>query len=175
MRPTMGKTRDAIFKILNSGSFSGFLLGAKFLDLFCGSGAVALEALSRGASHAIMVDENPEYLNIARMNAEALQESKNITILHCSVPCSNKSSNLYRAVQESNIIFADAPYNSGLANKILLMLAKNSMQDNSIIVLEISRLENIEIPICFKQLTDRYYGKSRILVIKKIIREFCEL
>jgi 16S rRNA (guanine966-N2)-methyltransferase len=169
----MGRTRDAIFKILDSGSFAGFLDGAKFVDLFCGSGAVALEALSRGARHAVMIDENPEYLNLARMNAELLGESNNITVLHTSIPCNN-TSNLRKAIQDSNIVFADAPYGSGLTNEILLMLSKNGfMRADSIIVLEVSKTENIDLLPGFEILTDRFYGRSHILIVKKLIQEVC--
>ena len=175
MRPTMGRTRDAVFKILSSGSFAGFLVGAKFVDLFCGSGAVALEALSRGARHAVMIDENPEYLNLARMNAEMLGESENVTMLQASMPCNNISS-LRRAIQDSNIIFADAPYGSGLANEILLMLSRSGfVSADVIIVLEISRTESIDLPPDFEILTDRFYGRSHILIVKKLIQEACEL
>lgn len=66
-RPTGSMVREAVF-----GMLGGSVEGAEVLDLFCGSGAMALEALSRGASHAIMIDNDPKACAIARSNAARL-------------------------------------------------------------------------------------------------------
>src|SRR5665213_1716396 len=65
-RPTSDRVREAIFSIL------GDITGARVLDLFAGSGALAIEALSRGAAHATLVDTSPAALTAIRRNLEAL-------------------------------------------------------------------------------------------------------
>ena len=74
IRPTMAKVRDAIFKISSKFLPEDFLIA----DLFCGSGAMSIEALSRGAKLAYMVDKSQPSLQIAKKNAEALNISKSM-------------------------------------------------------------------------------------------------
>src|SRR5690606_17116265 len=73
VRPTSDRTREALFNILAHAGFEGFALeGARVLDLFAGSGALGIEALSRGAGFALFVEEHPESRAAIRENMEAL-------------------------------------------------------------------------------------------------------
>src|SRR5689334_11811640 len=78
VRPTSGKTRGAVFNILMHGQFSGEedspIIGKCVIDLFCGTGALGLEALSRGAEHVIFVDGSADSLNLARTNITRFKE-----------------------------------------------------------------------------------------------------
>jgi 16S rRNA (guanine966-N2)-methyltransferase len=69
LRPTSDRAREALFNILASGGYESDLVGCHFLDAFCGTGAAAIEALSRGAAHATLIDRD---LTPARENVRAL-------------------------------------------------------------------------------------------------------
>src|SRR5690606_13287839 len=79
VRPTSDFARQAIFNILAHGALNGQTFeGKHVLDLFCGTGAFGLEALSRGAASVTFVDEAREALATARHNADRIQESENV-------------------------------------------------------------------------------------------------
>lgn len=97
MRPTTERAREAIFSIL------GDIGGARVLDLFCGTGALAIEALSRGASRATLVDSNPA---LAQRNVEALELSDRAGVVRSDV-----SRYLDRAPEASfDLVLCDPPY-----------------------------------------------------------------
>src|SRR5215472_13847040 len=81
IRPTGARTREAVFNILMHGQFGGHehspLIDKSVIDLFCGTGALGLEALSRGAKHVTFVDEAAESLSLANANAAYMKESEN--------------------------------------------------------------------------------------------------
>ncbi len=78
VRPTSDRAREAVFNILAHGGFvsggASAVAGAVVLDAFCGTGAMGLVALSRGAARAIFVDNEPQSLVAARANVAALRE-----------------------------------------------------------------------------------------------------
>jgi 16S rRNA (guanine966-N2)-methyltransferase len=116
IRPTQDKVREAVFNII--GDFNG----KKILELFAGSGAFGIEAISRGAGHATFVDNNPRCVETIRKNIESL-----------GVPCSqydiirtnalNVLPMFERGRELFNIIFLDPPYYRGLAKKCLINIA----------------------------------------------------
>jgi 16S rRNA (guanine966-N2)-methyltransferase len=95
-RPTSDKVREAIFNILQE-------IPPRILDLYCGSGAMALEALSRGAASAVLVDRAPAAVQVARANAEALGLTPKIQIIQAPVE-------RVRLEGPFDLIFADPPY-----------------------------------------------------------------
>ena len=76
VRPTADRVRETLFNILVAGNAWRGLDGARVADIFCGTGAIALEALSRGASHAVLVDNAPAALDAASRNVVALGEDR---------------------------------------------------------------------------------------------------
>ena len=72
IRPTSDRTREAIFNILAHADWAPEIEGARVLDAFCGTGALGLEALSRGAGHAVFMDQGREALDLVRRNIAAL-------------------------------------------------------------------------------------------------------
>lgn len=172
-KPTTGIIREALFNILNGGRFCE-LEGAIFLDLFCGTGAIAFEAISRGASHAILVDNDANQLKYAESNAKKMGIAKNITVIRsdaCLLP---------KAFRKCDIIFADPPYesvakngettfvnNKDLHNKVLKSLKKQGwIDENSLIVFEISKLSQFQENPDFEFVEERVYGKSKIVIMK---------
>lgn len=106
VRPTSSRTRHAIFNILNSYMD---LHNITVLDLFSGSGALGLEALSRGAAHVTFVDLNPTFVI---QNVTALKVEGRTTILR-------QDGTAARIPNTVDLILADPPYSKGFAAKLL--------------------------------------------------------
>ena len=113
LRPTSDKNRENLFNILLSSpkiKQAGFeISNCNFLDVFSGTGAVALEALSRGFKSASLVDNNRDHLNLAKDNAEILGEN------NLEYFCIDVSRSIFKNHQQYNLIFIDPPYNKNLA------------------------------------------------------------
>src|SRR5579871_6488550 len=111
IRPTSDFAREAIFNILAHGThgLNGHTFeGQQVLDVFCGTGAFGLEALSRGAAQALFIDQSREALKTARDNAQRLHEETTADFLladGAKLPLSKRSYSL---------IFLDPPYFAGL-------------------------------------------------------------
>ena len=101
-RPTLGKIKKAVFDILQDK-----VKGARFLDLFSGTGAVAIEALSRGASEAVLVDNRASMIHLAKENLELVNYLSRSRILKGNVM---KVINKVAPYGPFEIIFADPPY-----------------------------------------------------------------
>ena len=84
LRPTSGMARGALFNIISHGEFSGEnnpFIGKSVADLFCGSGALGFEALSRGAASVTFIDQSQDSLNLVRKTAEHFKEISNCRLL----------------------------------------------------------------------------------------------
>jgi 16S rRNA (guanine966-N2)-methyltransferase len=114
IRPSTEKTREAIFSALG-----GDVVDARVADLFCGSGALALEALSRGAAGALLIDAQPGTVAVARENIRALGLEARARVMNMNVFALRASH--FKGI---NIVFADPPYKSGYGEKLLLSLQK---------------------------------------------------
>lgn len=116
-RPTSAKLRARIFDLLQTE-----IQGARFLDLFAGSGAVGFEALSRGALHTTFIEGSRKAARVLRLNGQELQATTEMTLHIATLP------NALRKLQGPfDIIFADPPYAKGLGQKILDTLESLSL------------------------------------------------
>ncbi len=162
VRPTSERAREAVFNLLENGRAigeAGFsLVGSTVLDAFCGSGALALEALSRGASFASFVDIDTGALAAARANAETLGESERCAFLRADtgLPAS--------APRAHTLAFLDPPYGKALAAPALAGLAANGwLAEGAICVVERGASENaLDLPPEFAALDCRRYGAAII-------------
>ncbi len=102
-RPTSSMLRETLFNICQ-----GYIQEAAFLDLFAGSGAMGLEALSRGASHATFIDSSREAIKCIKQNLNTLELQQHATVLQGDV--FNKIKSLIKARKQYDIIYADPPY-----------------------------------------------------------------
>lgn len=102
MRPTADRVREALFSALGSRME---LAGARVLDLFAGSGALALEAVSRGAAHATLVERHGPTLALARRNAQALGVLDRVATVRADA-----LAHLGRVAEPLDLILADPPY-----------------------------------------------------------------
>lgn len=100
VRPTLDRVREALFNIIAPG-----IIDASFLDLFAGSGANGIEALSRGAASAVFVDSNAQAHTCIRKNLETTRLGQGATLLRYSLP-----GELAKITGCYDVIFADPPY-----------------------------------------------------------------
>lgn len=128
-RPTSEKVREAIFNILPD------VEGARVLDLFAGSGALGIEALSRGAVHATFVDSGKPALEVLRRNLADLGLADRATIIAQEAVAAAR-----RAPAEPYaFVFVDPPYASDLASRAVLALPAEALSSDAWIVIEHDR------------------------------------
>lgn len=136
-RPTTDRVRESIFAILGD-----IVPGAKVLDAFAGTGAMGLEALSRGASHAVFVDASAAAARVVRDNVEACGAAGVSEVLRMDIR--KALSFLARGSRRFDLVFVDPPYMTGLAQRTLADLDELKMLDTmAIAVVEHSRREEI--------------------------------
>ncbi len=164
IRPTSGRTRGAVFNILTHGRFYGEnspIIGSRIVDIFCGTGALGLEAFSRGAAHVTFVDENQRAVDITRKNVEKFGEMKNASFIR------SDSTRIPPAIKPCKLAFLDPPYESGLAPKGLKSLVKGGwLEKGAIVVVEISKKEELEIPEEFEKVSERIYNSTKIILLE---------
>lgn len=149
VRPTSDRAREALFAIL------GDVSGLRVLDLFCGTGALALEALSRGAASAVLVDQEPR---LARRNVAALGVGE-----RCEVVRSDVLRYLERATERFDLVLCDPPY--GLAARLapdLDRLLPPRLAEGARVVVESAAREPLELDLPL--LRERGYGEALIRI-----------
>jgi len=115
VRPTSDRVREAIFSVLGQA-----VVEALVLDLFAGTGALSLEALSRGARDAVLVEEHASALKILRDNIKTLGLESHTRVL--ALPVTRALKKLAGQGQQFSLVFLDPPYERGLALKTLAAL-----------------------------------------------------
>lgn len=167
IRPTSDRAREAIFNVLahneafRHGS-SQMPQNARVLDVFAGTGALGLEALSRGATHATFIDDSAESIKIMRLNAGALREIPRVTLLQRDAQSPG------RAPAPCNLIFLDPPYGANMAGAALVaLLDQGWIADNAVIVAEIGANDRMAIPDKFTLIEEREYGAAKVLFLRK--------
>jgi 16S rRNA (guanine(966)-N(2))-methyltransferase RsmD len=164
VRPTADRVREALFSILISRL--GSLHECKVLDLFAGTGALALEALSRGAQHAILVEAHPESIKIISTNIEGCRMRDCAEVLRGELPAA-----LALTVKSGpfDLIFLDPPYAQGLAQATLTRIAAlELLSARGIIVVETEKGEILPEQIgSLSQTNQRYYGVSAITTYER--------
>lgn len=163
IRPTGSRTREAVFNIVMHGNFSeagSLLIDQHVIDLFCGTGALGLEALSRGAKHVTFIDESSESIALARGNVQKMHETDNATLIR------SDSTALPKARHRCSLAFLDPPYNSGLAVRSLLSLhVQGWLVPGAIAVVELSGKEVLAAPEPYIIMDERQYGNSRVMFL----------
>lgn len=158
--------REALFSILNE-----YIAGAAVLDLFSGTGALGLEALSRGAAHAVFVDRSPRALGLIRINLQLCFTQAPATIMRLDL---NKDSafqvlgNKFAAHHPFDLIFLDPPYEKKLAEKTLLMVEKIGLAAPGGLVIAEERWTE-ELPEAIGRLRlwkKRRYGETGIRIYR---------
>ena len=161
-RPTSDRVREAVFNILEHGFDWRGLDGAQVADIFCGTGALALEALSRGAEHAVLVDDNREAWEAARQNIEALDETTNVTVLR-----NDATQPMPRPRHPVDLAFLDPPYRSDMARPALEALRDGGwLADDAICVVEQAEASLFDTPAGFQIVDERRWGDTRVFFLR---------
>jgi 16S rRNA (guanine966-N2)-methyltransferase len=164
VRPTSDRAREALFNILSHGQFAAEgvpLIDAAVLDAFAGTGALGLEALSRGAASAAFIERDPEALAVLRKNVAALDEGARARIRP------GDATRPPRATAPCDIVFIDPPYRSGLAATALSGLAAAGwLAPEALVVVEIAAREDF-LPLAgFTLEAERVYGAARLVFLR---------
>lgn len=156
VRPTTDRVKESLFSILQFE-----LVGKSFLDLFSGSGQIAIEALSRGAKNATIVDASPKSINVCKKNLEIVGYVNRVKIVNAQSDVFIKNtSDMY------DIAFLDPPYAKGLL-EICLPFVADKMSKSGLIVCE--HPSNLNLPEKandFKKVKTYKYGKIMLTLYR---------
>ena len=164
IRPTSDKVRGAIFNALVS---RGAVDGARVLDCFCGTGALGLEALSRGAVHATFWDKDRRSLDLAKRNVEVLGAMERCDFVlrdACGV-----QARVLGAVQGDvyDLVFLDPPYRKGLVELAVQGLQESAyIRTGSVCVVEAEREFVFDGGKAFDVLSEKIYGDTKVLILE---------
>ena len=167
VRPTSEKARQAIFNILEHHDFDlDFSLeSARVIDLFAGSGALGLEALSRGAAHALFVETDTEAAQLVQKNIDALGLTSNARVLRRNA--TRLTSRSATDGSPFDLAFLDAPYGSRLTELALNSLREGGwLAPDALLVVESAKREQFAAPAGFKLLDERTYGAACIRLLR---------
>lgn len=161
IRPTSDKVRGALFNMLNS---RGCVADAIVMDVFCGTGALGLEALSQGAAFCTFIDKNKSSLDLAKRNIAALKETGRTKMI---VADGAKLSERTEDVAPATLIFLDPPYGNNLVPPALDgLIVQNWLADGCVCVIEES--SPVAPPVNFETLAQKEYGDTHITVMRYI-------
>ncbi|WP_296418057.1 16S rRNA (guanine(966)-N(2))-methyltransferase RsmD [Pseudooctadecabacter sp.] len=154
LRPTPDRVRESLFNVLMG---HGLPQGARVLDLFAGTGALGLEALSRGATHCTFVDNGRTAQKLIRENIAKTRREDDATLLTCA------ADKLPAAPAPCDLVFLDPPYGKGLAaNAVTSAKAGGWLASDALIVVE----DNAPQPLAgFVQVDLRRYGDTYITLM----------
>lgn len=160
-RPTSDRTRESLFNVLHSLLLQEDLSfeDLRVLDVFAGTGALGLEALSRGAPHAIFVEYYRPTLAVLHHNIEKLKYAHKTTVMSWDVH------KVKRTDVPCPLIFLDPPYNKGMLIPALKHLhAQGWCAPGGFVVAEVSAAEEFTWPAFISPLWDRVYGAAHIWI-----------
>lgn len=156
IRPTSDRAREALFSILYAKYFDS-LDGVTVMDIFSGTGAVGLEAASRGASSVAFVDID---LKLTKKNA-AVCGFNNLSFIE------KDARRLPKAYKPMSLIFLDAPYNKGLSEPVLArLLEEGYINADTVIVVETATDEVLRLPDGLILEDERVYGAARFSFLR---------
>jgi 16S rRNA (guanine966-N2)-methyltransferase len=166
LRPTSDRVRESLFNLLAHGGYSDPPPpeGRRVLDLFAGTGALGLEALSRGAARAVFIDDLPAARALIRENGDTLGVTGEIKVWRRDAtrlgPCRG---------EPFGLIFADPPYGSGLGDKALASVREGGwIAPGAIIVLEHAAGEDIPAADWLQVADQRRYGETAITIFRVV-------
>jgi 16S rRNA (guanine966-N2)-methyltransferase len=155
-RPTSDRVREALFSILENKIE---ISGAHVLDGCAGSGALGLEALSRGAVHATFFDTDRRALKIIGENIATLEEEASTDVRNADVTTPPKAT----ADHACSLVFLDAPYRTDIPARTLPALAAAGwLADSALIVVETERGAVVPLPDNFSEADRRAYGSTEL-------------
>ena len=161
-RPTTDRIKETLFNMI-----SPHIPGCRFLDLFSGSGAIGIEALSRGAACAAFVEQDRNALQVIRQNLNFTHLTQNARVIAGDVVRIVTSMN---GEKSFGVIFMDPPYDNGLERKVLEVLRENSIADkDTLIIIEASAETDFSYldDLGYTLVKEKQYGSNRHMFVKK--------
>ncbi len=155
-RPTAGRTKEALFDLL------GGVAGLRVADLFAGSGALGLEALSRGAAGLVSVEVDRGAISAIKSNAEALGLAEEITVVRRNL---SRGFGFLAEWAPLDLILADPPYDRGWLKRLLAGLRSDILTEGGRVAVESSPGEAPAEPEGWTVIKQRRYGDSVITIL----------
>jgi 16S rRNA (guanine966-N2)-methyltransferase len=162
IRPTQGMVKQAIFNMVGQS-----IEGAEVLDLFAGSGALGIEALSRGAARVTFVDQQPRGLAILRQNLDALGFKERASLVRADVVRWLEASP--SAIRSADFVFLDPPYDDVVLDRALKVLDREVA--GATVMAEHSRRQRLPELARLSVDRERRYGDTVVSVLKSETRQ----
>jgi len=165
-RPTADRTRQAIFNVLDHAAWSPGLEGLRVIDLFAGSGALGIEALSRGADFCLFLDRGEDARTAIRANLATLglEEGGQVVRRDAAKPGARMDAN----GAAFDIAFLDPPYGQGLGEAALAALSDGGwLAADALAVLERGVADPAPTPAGFEPLDERVWGAARVSFLRR--------
>ena len=168
LRPTSDRVRESIFNLIIGGRFGNKLENCRILDLFAGTGALGLEALSRGAKSVVFIDNGQHAIQLLKKNISICGMENKAKVIRADA--TKKLPTLYK--DSFDLVFIDPPYGKGLGLKALKILTKYELLNKeTLIILEegeqINSIESFSVDDC------RRYGSSYAHFLTPSILQTC--
>jgi len=157
-RPTADRTRETLFSMLASrlGSFEGL----RVADLYAGSGALGLEALSRGAAHATFIENERAAIKAIEANIKALGATERVEVRSMSAA-------RLPAAQPFDIVFADPPYEAGSGTTVAAVVAKAGwLAEGGWMAVETHSGDAVDPPSGWEVEAERDVGRARLTLLR---------
>ena len=156
-RPTADKVKEALFSIIQN-----YIPSATVLDLFAGSGSLGIEAVSRGAEKAVLVDKSRAALSVIRQNVSALSFEGSTEVFGMDA-----LSFIENTDKLFDIIFIDPPYSAGLYSKVFEGILKhNVLKKGGILCIEYNNTVSFDLPKEYEVFKTRQYGSIFLMFAK---------
>lgn len=158
-RPTSDRIRQAIFNIIES-RFRDKLVGGRVADLYAGTGALGIEALSRGAAEATFIERAPDALDILRHNVTTLGLTDTAIIKR------GDAAETIATQGSFDIIFMDPPYGGTDAAEALKSITTyKCITPGGVLVIELAKNDVLDIPEPLHTIVEKKYGKTKLLIL----------
>ncbi len=163
IRPTADRLRESLFNILVH-AYDDPIQGARVLDLFAGTGALGIEAISRGAAFALFVDNGTEARALLRNNVEALGLGGATKVFRRDAT----SLGMAHPVEPFSLVFLDPPYRMNLAEKALTSLRDGGwLTPAALLVVEEAKAADFAAPDGFQELERRVYDDTEFTILRR--------
>ncbi|MGL4396161.1 MAG: 16S rRNA (guanine(966)-N(2))-methyltransferase RsmD [Hyphomicrobium sp.] len=163
LRPTSDRVRESVFNVLAHGVDGFTLTGCRVIDLFAGTGALGLEAVSRGAAYCLFVDDSADARALIRRNIETFGLTGETRIFRRDATDLGPAGTMDRY----DLAFLDPPYDKGLAEKALAALAAGKWLTPSAIVVVEERADTpLAVPAAFEHITTRSWGDTEVKILR---------
>jgi len=162
IRPTSDRLRESVFNIL-AHAYGDPVTGARVLDLFAGTGALGIEALSRGAAFALLIDDGAEARALIRQNIDALGLGAVMRVFRRDATKLGPA----HPVEPFSLVFLDPPYRKGLGERALASLRDGVwLTPDALIVVEEAADAGFAAPAGFTELERRAYDDTVVVVLR---------